>query len=88
MLKVDSVPRQALIAARERHTLVLSGPVMAEIAGVLRCPKFAHAVTQETCKGILALLAAVSVWAEPAEQSTIAGTPRTISTLSWRSLQG
>jgi hypothetical protein len=86
VLKVDSVPRQALIAARERHTLVLSGPVMAEIAGVVRRPKFARAVTEETREGILAPLAVAAVWA--GANHRLLGTPRTTSTLSWCSLQG
>ena len=69
-LKVDGVPRRALLAGRERHTFALSEPVMAEIAEVLRRPKFARAVTEEIREGILALLTAAAVWVEPAEPIT------------------
>jgi uncharacterized protein len=65
-LKVDGVPRRALLAARARHIIALSQLVMDEIAEVLRRPKFAHAVPEDIREGILSLLAAGAVWAEPA----------------------
>jgi hypothetical protein len=35
-LKADGIPRRALLTARERHTLVLSGATFGEIEEVLR----------------------------------------------------
>ena len=64
-LKADGIPRRALLAARERHVIALSGPVMDEITEVLRRPRFAGALTADIREGILGLLAAAAVWVEP-----------------------
>jgi len=69
-LKADGVPRHGLLAARERHLIALSVPVMDEIAGVLRRPKFARVISEDVREGILGLLAAAAVWADPDETVT------------------
>ena len=66
-LKASSIPRQALLLAREHHTILLSNPVYAEIGEVLARPKFARILTEERRLEILELLAAAAVWVDPAE---------------------
>ena len=64
-LKADGVPRRALLIARERHTLVLSGAIFSEIEEVLRRPKFARVLTEDRCTEVLGLLTAAAIWVEP-----------------------
>jgi putative PIN family toxin of toxin-antitoxin system len=64
-LKADGTPRRALLAARERHTLVLSGASFNEIDEVLRRPKFARVITEDRRTEILGLLTAAAIWTEP-----------------------
>jgi uncharacterized protein len=65
-LRADSIPQQALLLARERHTIALSGAVLGEIEAVLKRPKFAGILTDDRREEILGLLAAAAVWVEPA----------------------
>jgi hypothetical protein len=67
-LKADGIPRQALLAARERPTILLSNAVYAEIGEVLARPKFARVLTEERRPEILELLAAAAIWIDPSER--------------------
>jgi len=67
-LKADGIPRQALLAARESHTILLSNAVYAEIGEVLARPKFARVLTEERRLEILELLAAAAIWIEPTDR--------------------
>jgi hypothetical protein len=60
----------ALLAGRERHVIALSAPVMDEIAKVLRRPRFAYALADDTGENIQSLLATTAVWVEPVIQVT------------------
>ena len=64
-LKSDSIPRRALLSARERHTIALSASVFAEVEGGLGRPKFAQILTDDRRAEILGLLTAAAVWFEP-----------------------
>ncbi len=61
-LKSGSIPRQALLAARDRHIILLSEPVFAEIDIVLARPKFAQAITPEVRADIIGLLTVAAAW--------------------------
>jgi putative PIN family toxin of toxin-antitoxin system len=63
-LKADSIPRRALLIAREQHVIVLSTAVFEEIAEVLRRPKFASMLTPDRQDEILALLTVAAAWGE------------------------
>ena len=64
-LKEDSTPMRALLLARERDTLALSGAVYDEIREVLGRPKFASALPPDRQQAILELLSAAAIWTEP-----------------------
>lgn len=64
-LKADSVPRQALLLARERHAISLSTPVFNEISEVLNRPKLARALREGQRDEVLGLLTAAATWVEP-----------------------
>jgi putative PIN family toxin of toxin-antitoxin system len=63
-LKQDSTPMRALLAARERDTIALSGPVYKEIRDVLGRPKFADVLPPDRQEEILELPTAAAAWAE------------------------
>jgi hypothetical protein len=65
-LKRDSIPRQALLKARNRDVIVLSPDVESEIREVLTRPKFARHLTEEDRSTILTLLMDAAVRIEPA----------------------
>jgi hypothetical protein len=64
-LRADSVPRRALLRARERHGIALSTSVFAEVEEVLGRPKFARILTSDRRQEIMGLLTAAAVWFEP-----------------------
>jgi putative PIN family toxin of toxin-antitoxin system len=64
-LKQDSVPMRALLVARGRGTLVLSGAVYHE---VLSRQKFAESLTAARREAILALLTAAAIWFDGGER--------------------
>jgi predicted nucleic acid-binding protein len=86
-LKVDSVPKQALLRAEEVDVFALSAAVEAEIAGVLGRPKFAGAISRERRERILEILRGAAVWFEPAMHITDCRDPKDISIWSWLSRQ-
>lgn len=63
-LKADSIPRQALLSARDRHTIALSSAVFGEINEVLTRPKFAQVITAEVQAEIVGLLTVAAAWVE------------------------
>ena len=64
-LKRESVPRRALLLACNRHTILLSDPIFAEIGCVLARTKFAPVITPEVRADILGLLTAAATWRTP-----------------------
>lgn len=66
-LKAESVPMRALLDARRRGLIALSGPVYAEIAEVLSRPKFATAISPVRREEILALITTDAVWFDGGE---------------------
>lgn len=64
-LKRDSTPKRALLRAEEVDVFALSTAVDAEIASVLRRPKFARAISPERLERILDILRRSAVWFEP-----------------------
>jgi putative PIN family toxin of toxin-antitoxin system len=60
-LRLDGVPRRALLLARDRHAIALSVAVFEEIDTVLRRPKFDRVLTDDGRQDILELLAAAAV---------------------------
>lgn len=66
-LKASSIPRQALLLARKRHTIALSSAVFAEIDKVLHHQKFAAALTENSRQEIPGLLTGAAFWVTPRE---------------------
>jgi putative PIN family toxin of toxin-antitoxin system len=64
-LKRDSVPRRAILKARQQNVIALSNAVEAEIRGVLARPKFANSIADEDRHTILALVMEAAVRFEP-----------------------
>jgi uncharacterized protein len=64
-LKVDGVPERALLRAEEVDVFALSAAVDAEIAAVLRRPRFERAIPRERHELILTVLRSEAVWFEP-----------------------
>ena len=63
-LRADSIPRRALLIARDQHVIALSGPVFGEIQEVIGRPKFARVLTEDRQAEILQLLTAAAIWVE------------------------
>jgi uncharacterized protein len=60
-LKVDGVPERALLRAEEVDVFALSAAVDAEIAAVLRRPRFERAIPRERHELILTVLRSEAV---------------------------
>ena len=65
-IRADSVPERALLRAEEVDLIALSSAVDAEIAEVLRRPKFAQAIPATRRERFLRRLRQVAIWFEPA----------------------
>lgn len=65
VLKADSVPERAFIAARQSARIWLSLPVAAEIRAVLQRPKFRPYTTPERTSEFLLQLLGAAHWADP-----------------------
>ena len=63
-LRADSIPRRALLIARDQHVIALSGPVFGEIEEVIGRRKFAGVLTEDRQAEILGLLTAAAIWVE------------------------
>ena len=63
-LRADSIPRRALLIARDKHVIALSGPVFGEIEEVIGRRKFAGVLTEDRQAEILGLLTAAAIWVE------------------------
>ena len=63
-LRADSIPRRALLIARDQHVIALSGPVFGEIEEVIGRRKFAGVLTEDRQAEIPGLLTAAAIWVE------------------------
>jgi uncharacterized protein len=75
-LKMDGVPERALLRAEEVDVFALSAAVDAEIAAVLRRPRFARTIPRERYKLILTVLRSEAVWFEPSMRVTDCRDPK------------
>ncbi len=75
-LKMDSAPERALLRAEEMDAFALSAAVDAEIAAVLRRPRFACAIPPERHELILTVLRDEAVWFEPSVRVTECRDPK------------
>ena len=75
-LKMEGVLERALLRAEEMDAFALSAAVDAEIAAVLRRPRFACAIPPERHELILTVLRDKAVWFEPSVRVTECRDPK------------
>ena len=75
-LEMDDVLERALLRAEEMDAFALSAAVDAEIAAVLRRPRFACAIPPERHELILTVLRDKAVWFEPSVRVTECRDPK------------
>jgi putative PIN family toxin of toxin-antitoxin system len=75
-LEMDDVLERALLRAEEMDAFALSAAVDAEIAAVLRRPRFACAIPRERHELILTVLRSEAAWFEPSVRATDCRDPK------------
>lgn len=73
---MDDVLERALLRAEEMDAFALSAAVDAEIAAVLRRPRFACAIPRERHELILTVLRSEAAWFEPSVRATDCRDPK------------
>jgi putative PIN family toxin of toxin-antitoxin system len=67
LLRVDSIPEQALLLARSHAVICLSGPVAAELREVFNRPRFIKYASPDRVTRILDVIGAGAMFFEPTE---------------------